>query len=55
MTIARPIPEPFTSITGPDGRQLTLDYDGAGRITRVTDPIGRAVQYAYAGRGTWPG
>ena len=47
MTIARPIPEPFTSITGPDGRQLTLDYDGAGRITKVTDPIGRTVQYAY--------
>lgn len=40
-----------TAIAGPDGRQLTLDYDGGGRITKVTDPIGRIVQYAYDGSG----
>jgi YD repeat-containing protein len=37
----------ITAIAGPDGRQLTLDYDGSNRITKVTDPIGRTVQYAY--------
>ena len=36
----------ITAITGPDGRQLLLDYEGSNRITRVTDPIGRTVQYA---------
>ncbi len=41
----------ITTITGPDGRQLLLDYDGSNRITRVTDPIGRTVQYAYDGQG----
>ena len=41
----------ITAIAGPDGRQLTLDYDGSGRITRASDPIGRAVQYAYDGAG----
>ncbi len=41
----------ITTITGPDSRQLTLDYDGSNRITRVTDPIGRTVHYAYDGQG----
>ena len=41
----------ITAIAGPDGRQLTLDYDGSGRITRASDPIGRAVLYAYDGQG----
>ncbi len=41
----------ITTITGPDGRQLLLDYDGSNRATRVTDPIGRTVQYAYDGQG----
>jgi RHS repeat-associated protein len=41
----------LTAIAGPDGRQLTLDYDGSNRITRVTDPIGRSVLYAYDGQG----
>jgi len=30
----------LTTITGPDGRHLTLDYDGSGRIAKITDPIG---------------
>ena len=41
----------ITAIAGPDGRQLTLDYDGGNRVTRVSDPIGRAVLYAYDGQG----
>ena len=41
----------ITAIAGPDGRQLTLDYDGSNRITRASDPIGRAVLYAYDGQG----
>ena len=41
----------MTAIAGPDGRQFTLDYDGAGRVTRASDPIGRAVLYAYDGQG----
>jgi len=41
----------ITAITGPDGRQLTLSYDGSNRITRITDPIGRSVLYAYDGAG----
>lgn len=41
----------ITARAGPDGRQLTLDYDGSNRITRVTDPIGRAVLYAYDNAG----
>lgn len=51
MKISLPVAESLTTITGPDGRQLTLDYDGSGRITRASDPIGRAVQYAYDGQG----
>ncbi|MFO0699952.1 MAG: RHS repeat-associated core domain-containing protein [Nitrospira sp.] len=43
--------ENITAITGPDGRQLVLDYDGSNRVTRVTDPIARTVQYAYDGQG----
>jgi len=41
----------ITAITGPDGRHLTLSYDGSNRITRITDPIGRSVLYAYDGAG----
>ena len=41
----------ITAMTGPDGRQLTLDYDGSNRVTKVTDPIGRTVLYAYDGQG----
>jgi RHS repeat-associated protein len=41
----------ITTIAGPDGRQLLLDYDGSNRVTRATDPIGRTVQYAYDGQG----
>ena len=41
----------ITAMAGPDGRQLTLDYDGSNRVTRVSDPIGRTVQYAYDGQG----
>ena len=41
----------ITAIAGPDGRQLTLEYDGSGRVTRASDPIGRAVLYAYDGQG----
>jgi RHS repeat-associated protein len=40
-----------TAIIGPDGRALTLEYDGSNRITRVSDPIGRIVAYAYDNQG----
>jgi RHS repeat-associated protein len=41
----------ITAIIGPDGRALTLEYDGGNRITRLSDPIGRIVAYAYDNQG----
>ncbi|MBC7250155.1 MAG: PKD domain-containing protein [Anaerolineae bacterium] len=41
----------LTAITAPDGRALTLAYDGQGRITLLTDPLNRTVSYAYDDAG----
>jgi RHS repeat-associated protein len=41
----------LTAITAPDGRALTLAYDGQGRITQLTDPLNRTVSYAYDDAG----
>lgn len=37
----------LTSVTDAVGRALTFSYDGGGRITRVTDPLGRSWDYTY--------
>ncbi len=31
------------------GRVVALTYDGSGQLTKITDPSGRATQYAYTG------
>ncbi|WP_442601935.1 RHS repeat domain-containing protein [Paenibacillus sp. KN14-4R] len=39
------------SITYPDGKQLSYEYDEAGQVTSMTDPFGKVTNYAYqAGR-----
>lgn len=39
----------LTRVTDAVGRSITLDYDFAGRVTRATDPTGRAWRYTYEG------
>src|SRR5205814_500014 len=41
----------LSTITGPNGRALTLSYDGNSRISSVSDGTGRSVSYAYDGNG----
>ncbi|MGH9783994.1 MAG: DUF6531 domain-containing protein, partial [Terriglobia bacterium] len=41
----------ITTITAPDGRQLTLSYDGGNRIVQILDPLGRSVLYSYDAGG----
>lgn len=38
-------------ITAPDGRSLSISYDGSGRINQVSDPLGRTVIYGYDASG----
>ncbi|WP_442601937.1 RHS repeat-associated core domain-containing protein [Paenibacillus sp. KN14-4R] len=39
------------SISYPDGKQLSYEYDIAGQVTSMTDPFGKVTNYAYqAGR-----
>jgi len=37
----------LTSIVAPDGRALSLTYDGLGHITQLIDPLGRTVTYQH--------
>ena len=37
----------LTSLTHSNGDALVIEYDGDGRIQRVTDPAGRTAEYAY--------
>jgi RHS repeat-associated protein len=39
-------------IVDPTGNTLTLSYDGQGRISGVTDAVGRATTLGYSGTGT---
>ena len=45
----------ITEVFGNERRVMTLDYDALGRLTRLTDTSGRAVEYGYdaAGRRSW--
>ncbi len=45
-------PIQIIEVIDPVGRKLTLNYDGADRVTTIIDPIGRAVQYTYNTQGT---
>jgi RHS repeat-associated protein len=40
-----------TQITGPSGRWIRFNYDGANRITQATDNSGRSVAYTYDAKG----
>jgi RHS repeat-associated protein len=37
----------LTSLSHSDGERLTLTYDARGRLSGVTDPVGRTVTYTY--------
>jgi RHS repeat-associated protein len=41
----------LTQIISPNGRSISLTYDGSNRITQATDHTGRTVTYAYDGSG----
>lgn len=41
----------LSTITDTARRQLSLSYDGSGRITNVLDPAGRSVSFAYDAGG----
>ena len=38
-------------LIGPNGDRWVRDYDGAGRQTSLTDPLGRVIEYRYDLRG----
>ena len=38
-------------LIGPNGDRWVREYDGAGRQTRLTDPLGRVIEYRYDIRG----
>ena len=38
----------LTSVTDPDGRITTFQYDATGhKLTKITDPNGKSIQYSY--------
>ena len=38
----------FTSVTDPDGRITTFQYDATGhKLTKITDPNAKSIQYSY--------
>jgi RHS repeat-associated protein len=38
----------MTSVTDPDGRMTTFQYDATGhKLTKITDPNGKSIQYGY--------
>ncbi|MFB6130493.1 MAG: DUF6531 domain-containing protein [Salinigranum sp.] len=37
----------LTAVSDDSGQRLDLRYDAAGRVTAVTDPLGRTVRYEY--------
>ena len=37
----------LTQITDTAGRIIVLDYDNSNRLTQITDPINRTIQFAY--------
>jgi RHS repeat-associated protein len=39
----------LTRVTDAVGRSIALDYDGSGRVTAATDPLGRVWRYTYEG------
>lgn len=41
----------LSSITDPNGKAITLAYDGNGRLTTATDPGGRTFTFAYNAAG----
>ena len=41
----------LTSVAAPDGRALTLSYDGSGRLTQVGDALGRTASFSYDAGG----
>ncbi len=52
LTITRDSQGRAAVLTEPAGRSLTLTYDGTTtRVSAVTDPLGRAVQYGYDATG----
>ena len=38
----------LTQITDPVGRAITFEYDGSGKVVRVTDPLNRSWIYGYS-------
>ncbi len=47
--------ERLTSIVHTSGRQISLSYDGLGRITQAVGPGGRSVTYSYDAGGNLTG
>ncbi len=51
LTFEGPDYQPATGMRTPDGRSVLLEYDPAGRISKLTGPLEQTVRYTYTPAG----